>query len=207
MQICSFCLFFHIRPHVSAFEGAHLCGPIWTPCNFNILIISLESVEWSVNQTQKCRETAPSQVSLQCGKLETPALAWQGNVCLSPKCWDATGEFGGDCQTLDMLIKELLADGFAEERSSGWLSPVAKMHSNAHNLASQKPQPLTELSPFQQASFSVFFVKSISSTWIIFVLTMTHVSCDYISWTQATNWSMLTQVTTQNKVFVQLFAH
>lgn len=129
------------------FCSAHLCCPIWTPCNFNIPIISLESVEWScriVNQAQKCRETAPSQVSLQYGKLETPALAWQGNA--SPKCWDVTGEFGGDCQTLDMLIKELLADGFAEERSSGWLSPVAKTHSDAHNLASQKPQPLTELS-------------------------------------------------------------
>lgn len=134
---------------------------------------------------QKCSETAASPVSLQRGKLETPALAWQGNACLSPRCWDATGEFG-DCQTLDMLIKELLADGFAEE-SSGWLSPVAKTHSDANNLASQKPHPLTELSPFQQASFRVVFVKSISSTWIIFVLTMTHVSCDHISWTQATN--------------------
>lgn len=44
-----------------------------------------------------------------------------------PKCRDVeTGEFVGDCQILDKLIKELLADGFAEKRSRGWHSLVAQ---------------------------------------------------------------------------------
>lgn len=44
-----------------------------------------------------------------------------------PKCWDVvTGEFVGGCQKLDKLIKELLADGFAEKRSGGWLSLAAQ---------------------------------------------------------------------------------
>lgn len=37
-----------------------------------------------------------------------------------PKCWDVVdGEFAGDCQILDKLIKGLLDDGFAVKRSSG----------------------------------------------------------------------------------------
>lgn len=45
--------------------------------------------------------------------------------CLfGPKCWDVvTGEFVGGCQTLDKLIKELLADGFAD---GGWHSLAAQ---------------------------------------------------------------------------------
>lgn len=39
-----------------------------------------------------------------------------------------SGKFVGDCQILDKLIKELLADGFAEKRSSGWLNPAARTH-------------------------------------------------------------------------------
>lgn len=35
-----------------------------------------------------------------------------------PECRDGTGEFTGHCQTLDTLIKELLAGGSAEEGSS-----------------------------------------------------------------------------------------
>lgn len=60
-----------------------------------------------------------------------------------PKCWDVvTGEFVGDCQRLDKLIKGLLADGFAEERSSGWHSPAAKTHDYIHT-ASQRLLSLT----------------------------------------------------------------
>lgn len=55
-----------------------------------------------------------------------------------PKCWDVvTGEFVCDCQILDKLIKELLADGFAERGSSGWHSPAAKTHDCIH-MASQR---------------------------------------------------------------------
>lgn len=60
-----------------------------------------------------------------------------------PKCWDVvTGEFVGDCQILDKLIKGLLADGFAEERSSGWHSPAAKTHDYI-STASQRLLSLT----------------------------------------------------------------
>lgn len=48
-----------------------------------------------------------------------------------PKCWDVvTGEFVGDCQILDRLIKELLAQSFAEKGNSGWHSFTAQNYNH-----------------------------------------------------------------------------
>lgn len=98
-----------------------------------------------------------------------------------PKSWDVTGEFVGDCQTLDMLIKELLADGFAEESSSGWHSPAAKTHSCIHIA----PRRLISLTVhLLLGAFIVFAGKTnkqqerCSSFVYVLISTMIHNGCD-----------------------------
>lgn len=66
-------------------------------------------------------------------KTACATLAWEYMFGL--KCWDVVnGEFVGDCQILDKLIKELFADGFSEKRSCGWHSPPGqdtRLHSHS----------------------------------------------------------------------------
>lgn len=55
-----------------------------------------------------------------------------GECMFGPKCWDVVvGEFAGDCQILDKLIKGLLDDGFAVKRSSGWQS-LTELYNYTH---------------------------------------------------------------------------
>ena len=81
-----------------------------------------------------------------------------------PKCWDVvTGEFVGDCQILDKLIKELLAEGFAEKRRSGWCSPTAKTHDYIHTASqrlSSRFVPLHLFEHFSQIRWMAIPIKS-----------------------------------------------
>lgn len=78
-----------------------------------------------------CDEAAQSRAFRQCGKFKRLHYPGRGTHVWSQVLDVVAGEFAGDCQILDKLIKGLLDDGFAVKRSSGWHS-LAELYNYTH---------------------------------------------------------------------------